>query len=127
MKMRTNLIAAAHLLALLALTALLLSGCAGSGTPGPTTGVTENIVDADTHQGIGNMVVAVGGASGISTTPTGVFTVAASPGVQQVVVQESDIFVPVPGPPIFVNVISGQMTYLGNVWVIDRNSLPPGG
>jgi hypothetical protein len=129
MRLRTNLITAAHLLALLALTALLLRGCGGSGSSAITTGVTGYVVDADTHLGIGNITVRVGGASGVSDAArSGLFTVAASPGVQMLSVDSTDIFVPAPpGTPVPVTVVGGSVTYVGNVWVVDRNSLPPSG
>lgn len=129
MKLRTNLIAAVRLVALLALTALLLSGCGGgSGSTGITTGVTGFVVDADTQLGIGNIVVQVGSSSGVSATPDGRFTIAVSPEVHMLSVVPTDLFVPVPpGTPVPVTVLNGSVTYVGNVYVIDRNSLPPSG
>jgi hypothetical protein len=110
--------------------AALVCGCGGGGgTATPSTGVSGFVVDADSLQGIGNMVVTVGGASGISDADKGgAFFVPAAPGDGQVIsVQPSTLFVLVPGPTAYVDVVQGQVTVLpGPLYIIDRNSLPPG-
>ena len=129
MRQHMRLILAVGLLALLLAAGL---GCGSSSNNGGntiTTGVSGQVVDVDSQLGIGNMVVTVGGIAGVSTTPNGVFTVAASAGAHQLLtVQPSALFVQVPGPAIYVDVVAGQVTALsGPLLVADRNSLPPSG
>ena len=114
------------------LTALVLSvtlaGCGGGGGGASGAMVTGIIRDADTQAGIGRVVVAIGTRSGVSTTPTGAFTVRGLPtsGRYQVIVQPSALFVPVPGPKVYVDAVVGQTVNVGTLLVIDPNHLPPG-
>jgi hypothetical protein len=139
MNLRTTLVAVAGIAALAVV--MVVAGCGGGGTPAVTTGVTGIVQDADSGQGIGNMTVMVGTASGISTTPEGAFTVQAKPGLKQVVsVVPTALFVQVPGPTLYADVVQGQLTstfytmsggikteVAGPILVIDPHSLPPSG
>jgi len=127
MKLRGREWVAVGLGLIILLVAMCASGCGGGEGVAPlVTGVSGVVVDADTLQGIGNIVVTVGGQSDSSETPEGSFTVTGvASGRRQVLVQESAIFVPVPGPDVFVDVEAGQIKPLpGPLYVIDRNNLP---
>ena len=108
----------------------IVAGCgggAGGGLQPNRGGVTGRIVDVVSLQGIGNMTVTIGGQPGVSQTPDGSFIVSnIIPGNHQIVVTPTALFVPVPGPPMYVSVQADTYTNLpGPIYVIDPNYLPP--
>lgn len=110
----------------------VLQGCGGGGTgtglPRGRGGIIGQVVDVATGQGIGNMTVTIGGQQGVSATPDGAFTVRnIVPGTHSIAVTETELFVLVPGPPVYVSVQADNFTNLaGPIYIIDRNYLPPG-
>ncbi|HEY3397151.1 MAG TPA: hypothetical protein VGM19_05760 [Armatimonadota bacterium] len=121
---KAGLVAAVLALVLL----ILVSGCGGGGGTNPnTTGVSGQIVDAASGLGIGNVTVRIGGKTGLSTTPDGDFLVSGmSPGRYQVVIVPGAMFVAVPGPPVYVDVVQGHLTTLpGVLFVVDSTVQPP--
>ena len=110
----------------------ILPGCGGnSAGPGTQAGkgaVTGWIIDVVTSQGIGNITVVIGGENGVSATPDGSFTVRnIEPGIHDIIVNPTALFVAPPGPPVQVTVQAGTVTALpGPIAVIDPNYVPPG-
>jgi hypothetical protein len=104
-----------------------LVGCSSSGGSGVQTGITGVIVDASSNLGIEGMVVTAGGKSAVSTAPAGVFTLGPlTPGKYALVVQPGTLFVAAPGPAPEVTVEKDEVANVGNVYVVEKSSLPPG-
>ena len=100
----TKLIVAVSVAAVLV--ALVVSGCGGGAgvaavDGGSVTGYIEHIV---TGQGIGGMLVTIGGRQGTSTTPNGAFVVTGiGPGEQDVTVTSTPLLMSAgPIPPVSV-------------------------
>ena len=122
----TKLIVTATVAAVLV--ALMVSGCGGGAGPaalggGSVTGYIEHIV---TGQGIGGMVVTIGGRQDTSTTPNGAFVVTGiAAGLQNVTVTATPLLIPAgPIPPVSV---SANQAYAmpAPILVADRQYDPP--
>ncbi len=118
--------------------AWIAQGCGGgAGGVRPETGkgaVTGRIVDITSGQGIGNMQITIGGRTAISdadpnnSVADGTFTVMnITPGTYPIQVTETELFVLLPGPPMYVTVQADTThTLAGPIYIIDPNYLPPG-
>jgi len=72
------------------------------------------------------MTITIGGQPGVSQTPDGSFIVSnIIPGNHQIVVTPTALFIPVPGPPMYVSVQADTYTHLADpIYVIDPNYVP---
>ena len=116
-----------------AITAVVVTGC-GGGDGGATNvgSVTGYILDVVSDDGIGNMVVTIGGRQGTSDAGLdGFFTVSnVPPGDHDVFVTPTPLFTPVGGSPVDeVPVTANSTYYMGIILVIDpqydEGELPP--
>ncbi len=127
----TNIVVAA--IAAVAITVVVIAGC-GGGAAGPTNvgSVTGYILDVVSDDGIGNMVVTIGGQQGTSDAGlSGFFTVSSiPPGDHDVFVTPTPLFTPIGGSPVAeVPVTANATYYMGTILVIDpqydEDELPP--
>ena len=120
-------------IAVVAIADVVIAGC-GGGAAGPTNvgSVTGYILDIVSDDGIGNMVVTIGGRQGTSDAGLGGFFTVSNipPGDHDVLVTPTPLFTPIGGSPVDeVPVTANTTYYMGIILVIDpqydEGELPP--
>ncbi len=119
-------------LVVLAIAAVVLAGCGGSGGGiiDPQTGsISGTLTHAGTGLPLGDITVTAGGVT-VNTDANGNFRLdGIAPGSRQVVITpapDRDLILPPPNDPIVVTVVAGENSGLpGPVLLIDGPDVPP--